>query len=136
MSGPPVSEQLGDTPEPAAGTASRGPEFTPESCLHPEPGVHGSTDPSPLARTAVRQTSDPPYLSFPHPFPVPRRPKLLAKPHPSIEKRIREQKKREKREEKARRKAERETSTGTGGIVIYERPREPDEIGLPPESSR
>jgi hypothetical protein len=59
----------------------------------------------------------------------------LAKPHPSIEKRIREQKKREKREEKARRKAERDTTKapGTGGIVIYERPREPDETALPPK---
>jgi hypothetical protein len=58
----------------------------------------------------------------------------LAKPHPSIEKRIREQKKREKREEKARRKAEKESNpSGTGGIVVYERPREPDEISLPRE---
>ncbi len=41
----------------------------------------------------------------------------MAKPHPSIEKRIREQKKREKRAEKARRKAERDSKpAGSGGI--------------------
>ncbi|MDG2149814.1 MAG: hypothetical protein P8N09_09840 [Planctomycetota bacterium] len=58
----------------------------------------------------------------------------MAKPHPSIEKRIREQKKREKREEKARRKAERDSKpAGSGGIVVYERPREADEMALPPE---
>ena len=57
----------------------------------------------------------------------------MAKPHPSIEKRIREQKKREKREEKARRKAERESRPAGSGIVIYERPREPGEKPLPRE---